>query len=112
MNRFLLIRQCSALIAQVIELHPIPQSVFHDFYFKYALGWVCYAEKTSQQALPYISTAKSSQQIIGSIFKNLLLPLTGYMTLANTFHVAVMPCFDKKLEATRKVFLKIVFLKK
>ncbi len=26
-------------------------------------GWVCYAEKTTPQALPYISTAKSPQQV-------------------------------------------------
>jgi iron only hydrogenase large subunit-like protein len=26
-------------------------------------GWVCYAEKTSQGALPYIATTKSPQQV-------------------------------------------------
>jgi iron only hydrogenase large subunit-like protein len=35
-------------------------------------GWVCYAEKTQPQCLPYISTVKSPQQIIGSILKHIL----------------------------------------
>jgi iron only hydrogenase large subunit-like protein len=35
-------------------------------------GWICYAEKTHPQSLPYISTAKSAQQILGSIFKHIL----------------------------------------
>jgi hypothetical protein len=36
-------------------------------------GWVCYAEKTSPQAIPYMSTVKSAQQIVGTIVKNLIL---------------------------------------
>lgn len=30
-------------------------------------GWVCFAEKTHPQSLPYISTAKSPQQVHGGI---------------------------------------------
>ncbi len=36
-------------------------------------GWVCYAEKTSPQSIPYMSTVKSAQQIVGTIVKNLIL---------------------------------------
>lgn len=37
------------------------------------LGWVCYAEKThGDYILPYISTTKSPQQIMGSLVKDYL----------------------------------------
>ncbi|CAM9850944.1 unnamed protein product [Scytosiphon promiscuus] len=32
-------------------------------------GWVCYAEKTAQEALPFMSTVKSPQQIMGVLAK-------------------------------------------
>jgi iron only hydrogenase large subunit-like protein len=60
-------------------------------------GWVCYAEKTVPEAIPYISSVKSPQQITGALIKHLL----GWR---NTYVVSVMPCFDKKLEASRKDF--------
>lgn len=71
-------------------------------------GWVCYAEKTSPQAIPYMSTVKSPQQIIGSVFKRILSSNSvehSYSQLQGqqVFVVSVQPCFDKKLEASRKV---------
>ena len=37
------------------------------------LGWICYAEKTQgTYILPYISTAKSAQQIMGTLVKERL----------------------------------------
>lgn len=36
-------------------------------------GWVCYAEKTTPQALPYISTAKSPQQVSVCVSRSLRL---------------------------------------
>nr|CAI5870302.1 unnamed protein product [Callosobruchus analis] len=67
-------------------------------------GWVCYAEKTHGNfILPYISTTKSPQQIMGSIIKQwvgkTLSP--GHRPI---YHVTLMPCYDKKLEASRKEF--------
>lgn len=35
-------------------------------------GWVCYAEKTHGEVLPYISAAKSPQQMMGSLVKDYL----------------------------------------
>lgn len=35
------------------------------------LGWVCYAEKAHGYILPNISTAKSPQQVIGSLVKDI-----------------------------------------
>jgi iron only hydrogenase large subunit-like protein len=65
---------------------------------------VCYAEKTSPQALPYIGTGKSAQQVIGSIIKHPMGSRHLDTGGADVYHVAVMPCFDKKLEATRRDF--------
>ena len=66
-------------------------------------GWVCYAEKTLPESLPYVSTAKSSQQILGATLKAYFSALSDE---AESMYVAcVQPCFDKKLEASRLDFL-------
>ena len=70
-------------------------------------GWVCFAEKTNPQCIPYMSTAKSAQQIIGSLLKLVLArdaTLGSELSPATSiYHVSVQPCFDKKLEASRLV---------
>lgn len=89
-------------------------------------GFICYAEKQQPEILSNISTVKSSQQIIGCVLKEyisnrapaVLLPnsipvLSDGDTMLHTdrnnskspmyYHVSVQPCFDKKLEASRKV---------
>jgi iron only hydrogenase large subunit-like protein len=113
-------------------------------------GWICYAEKTTPQVLPYISNVKSPQQIIGTLMKYFLslpkLPELGTFSdtlmegatekfssltieepssstdsankerktnlpLANNvIMVSIQPCFDKKLEASRKVRSKCSFI--
>lgn len=67
-------------------------------------GWICYAEKTQPNAIPFIDTTKSPQQIAGSLIKHMV---SREQSIApnEVYHVAVMPCFDKKLEASRKDFL-------
>jgi iron only hydrogenase large subunit-like protein len=67
-------------------------------------GWVCYAEKTAAEAIPYMSTVKSPQQVAGVVLKH-LLPRQWGIEARRVLHVTVMPCFDKKLEASRKDFL-------
>ncbi|RYG55047.1 hypothetical protein EON66_06235, partial [archaeon] len=79
-------------------------------------GWVCYAEKAVPQALPYVSHTKSPQQIQGTLVKQLLsvdglVPGVSHVqTYASVrsadevLHVAVMACYDKKLEASRRDF--------
>lgn len=65
-------------------------------------GWVCYAEKThGSYILPYISTTKSPQQIMGSVIKHWV---AGNLGGRSIYHVSVMPCYDKKLEAARGDF--------
>ncbi|XP_065656211.1 cytosolic Fe-S cluster assembly factor narfl-like [Hydra vulgaris] len=67
-------------------------------------GWICYAEKTHGELLiPYISQTKSPQQIMGSIVKQLLGKKLN-KTPNEIYHVTIMPCYDKKLEASRTDF--------
>ena len=67
-------------------------------------GWVCYAEKTHGKfVLPYISTTKSPQQIAGSLVKNYLSENES-RSASSIYHVTLMPCYDKKLEASRTDF--------
>lgn len=65
-------------------------------------GFVCYGEKThGSYIIPYISTTKSPQQIMGSIIKNWV---RDHFKDRQIYHVTVMPCYDKKLEASREDF--------
>jgi iron only hydrogenase large subunit-like protein len=66
-------------------------------------GWICYAEKTHGFILPYVSQTKSPQQIMGSVVKDYLANKLGIKP-DNIYHVGVMMCYDKKLEASRPDF--------
>ncbi|XP_012257068.1 probable cytosolic Fe-S cluster assembly factor GJ13047 isoform X2 [Athalia rosae] len=67
-------------------------------------GWVCYAEKTHGNfILPHISVTKSPQQIMGSLVKYHLAKCKG-LSPERIYHISVMPCYDKKLEASREDF--------
>lgn len=71
------------------------------------LGWVCYAEKTHGNfILPYISRVKSPQQIMGSLIKDFVSNLRN-KPRTDIYHLTVMPCFDKKLEASRDQFFDV-----
>lgn len=97
-------------------------------------GWVCYAEKTSPQALNYMSSVKSAQQIIATIIKGILYSNkynegiifnkkidqeflnslsindinldeeNNKILTKKVYVVSIQPCFDKKLEASRQDF--------
>lgn len=68
-------------------------------------GWICYAEKTHGEfILPYLSSVKSPQQMMGILVKRFLARKLG-IDPADVFHFTVMPCYDKKLEATRSDFV-------
>ncbi|KAK5162613.1 Cytosolic Fe-S cluster assembly factor nar1 [Oleoguttula sp. CCFEE 6159] len=64
-------------------------------------GWICYAEKTHPHILPHLSQLKSPQALAGTLVKSVLAQRYG-ISPDRVFHVAVMPCFDKKLEASRE----------
>lgn len=67
-------------------------------------GWVCYIEKTHGSLVSYLSQVKSPQQIMGSLVKNKLITTIDSRWSA-VYHLTVMPCFDKKLEASREYFV-------
>ncbi len=69
-------------------------------------GWICYAEKTQAQLVTQLSRTKSPQQIMGILVKHFFsAKLLGWaVSPAHVYHVTVMPCYDKKLEASRPDF--------
>lgn len=71
-------------------------------------GWICYTEKTHAEMLPFISRGKSPQQIMGTLVKTWLGSKWGKQP-DQIYHVAVMPCYDKKLEASRQDFYNEVY---
>ncbi|GER26880.1 leucine-rich repeat protein kinase family protein [Striga asiatica] len=71
----------------------------------FLIGWICYAEKTlGSYILPYISSVKSPQQTIGAAIKNHVWEEL-HIRPEEIYHVTVMPCYDKKLEAARDDFV-------
>ncbi|KAJ6784160.1 hypothetical protein PWT90_10816 [Aphanocladium album] len=64
-------------------------------------GWVCYAEKTHPHVLPHLSRVKSPQALMGTLLKTSLARALD-VAPSRIWHLAVMPCFDKKLEASRE----------
>ncbi|KAI4149623.1 MAG: hypothetical protein LQ340_004540 [Diploschistes diacapsis] len=64
-------------------------------------GWVCYAEKKDPHILPHLSRIKSPQALTGTLLKTVLSTRLG-ISPDQIWHLAVMPCFDKKLEASRE----------
>ncbi|KAF2667658.1 cytosolic Fe-S cluster assembly factor NAR1 [Microthyrium microscopicum] len=62
-------------------------------------GWICYAEKTHPHVLPHLSRLKSPQALAGTLVKSVLTKHGIHPS--NVWHLAIMPCFDKKLEASR-----------
>ncbi|KAI9773198.1 MAG: Cytosolic Fe-S cluster assembly factor nar1 [Geoglossum umbratile] len=64
-------------------------------------GWICYAEKTHPHILPHLSRLKSPQALLGTLLKT-SLSSSLRISPEKIWHVAVMPCFDKKLEASRE----------
>lgn len=70
---------------------------------------MCYAEKThGSYILPYISTTRSPQQMMGALVKDYFATRIN-CSPAQIYHVTVMPCFDKKLEASRSDFYSDVY---
>ncbi|KAH4243517.1 cytosolic Fe-S cluster assembly factor NAR1 [Parastagonospora nodorum] len=63
-------------------------------------GWICYAEKTHPYILPHLSRLKSPQALTGTLIKSVLSQQYN-IPPSQIWHVAIMPCFDKKLEASR-----------
>lgn len=67
-------------------------------------GWICYAEKRYHHLLPAQSRVRSPQQICGAIVKKMLYPKSISEEKLDVFHFSIMPCHDKKLEASRSAY--------
>eukprot|EP00696_Hemimastix_kukwesjijk_P001287 gnl/Hemi2/11630_TR3999_c0_g1_i1.p1 gnl/Hemi2/11630_TR3999_c0_g1~~gnl/Hemi2/11630_TR3999_c0_g1_i1.p1 ORF type:complete len:432 (+),score=96.61 gnl/Hemi2/11630_TR3999_c0_g1_i1:189-1484(+) len=69
-------------------------------------GFVCHTEKKEAAlTLSHMSTARSAQQIMGALVKHYYAPRhLGLTSPGEVYHATVMPCFDKKLEASRDDF--------
>ena len=69
-------------------------------------GFVCYVEETTPGLGSHLSTVKSSMTIAWSVVKDGLIGKErcghGEEEEEEWFHIAVMPCHNKKLEAGRK----------
>ena len=73
-------------------------------------GWICYAEKnSSSDVLQHISTVKSPQQIMGSLVKSKICAMSPHLSPSEIYHVTLMPCWDKKLEASRPDFYSDIY---
>lgn len=63
-------------------------------------GWICYAEKKiGDWIIPFLSNIKSPQQVMGNFLKN---AFNKKYPDKEIYISCIMPCFDKKLEATRE----------
>ncbi|KAJ7193187.1 iron hydrogenase [Mycena haematopus] len=71
-------------------------------------GWICYAEKAHAEMLPFIARTKSPQQVMGTLVKNWMGQIWRKLP-HEIYHVSVMPCYDKKLEASRSDFYNSVY---
>ncbi|MCJ1248418.1 Cytosolic Fe-S cluster assembly factor nar1 [Trapelia coarctata] len=72
-------------------------------------GWICYAEKTHPHILPHLSRLKSPQALTGTLLKTILSRALN-ISPAQIWHMAIMPCFDKKLEASRQELTDLYWL--
>jgi iron only hydrogenase large subunit-like protein len=72
-------------------------------------GWICYAEKTHPYVLPHLSRLKSPQALTGTLIKSVLSERYGIHP-SQIWHLAIMPCFDKKLEASRSELTSAAWL--
>ncbi|OAX42262.1 iron hydrogenase [Rhizopogon vinicolor AM-OR11-026] len=71
-------------------------------------GWICYAEKAHSEMLPFIARTKSPQQVMGTVVKSWFGSRWGAQP-DQIYHVSVMPCYDKKLEASRQDFYNDIY---
>lgn len=66
-------------------------------------AWVLYMEKHNPDLLPHLSTARSPQQMFGSVAKNYFAKKKG-INRKDLVVVSVMPCVAKKYECKRPEF--------
>eukprot|EP01125_Pyxidicula_operculata_P005291 TRINITY_DN1904_c0_g1_i1.p1 TRINITY_DN1904_c0_g1~~TRINITY_DN1904_c0_g1_i1.p1 ORF type:complete len:398 (+),score=43.77 TRINITY_DN1904_c0_g1_i1:94-1287(+) len=85
---------------EFVERKRLSQSTNHPMLLGACPGWVCYAEKAHGDLLPNLITTKSPQQIMGGLIKTIFAK-SRKMDPNRIYHVCIMSCYDKKLEASR-----------
>jgi len=66
-------------------------------------GWVTMVEKRFPELIPYLSSCKSPQQMMGATVKNHFAKKYG-VSLDDLYVVSIVPCMAKKEEAARAKF--------
>lgn len=66
-------------------------------------GWVNFVERRYPELIPYLSTCKSPQMMMGATVKNHYAKMAG-IEKKDLFVVSVVPCIAKKFEAARPEF--------
>ncbi len=66
-------------------------------------GWVNFVERRYPEMIPYLSSCKSPQMMMGATVKNHYAKLTG-LAREELYVVSVVPCIAKKFEAARPEF--------
>lgn len=66
-------------------------------------GWVAMVEKSNPELIPFLSTCKSPQMMLGAVIKNYFAAEVG-VSAADICNVSIMPCVRKQGEADREWF--------
>ncbi|WP_148138003.1 NAD(P)-binding protein [Candidatus Formimonas warabiya] len=66
-------------------------------------GWVNFVEKRYPELIPYLSSCKSPQAMMGATVKNHYAQLAG-LDKKDLYVVSIVPCIAKKFEAARPEF--------
>ena len=66
-------------------------------------GWVNLVERRYPEMIPYLSSCKSPQQMMGATVKNHFAEQAG-ISLDSLYVVSIVPCLAKKFEAARPEF--------
>uniref|UniRef100_A0AC35U1E6 Fe_hyd_lg_C domain-containing protein n=1 Tax=Rhabditophanes sp. KR3021 TaxID=114890 RepID=A0AC35U1E6_9BILA len=68
-------------------------------------GFVCYAEKTHGKTLVSLLSKIRSPQAMNALLAKVYFANKHNLKPSDIYHVSIMPCYDKKLEASRSDFL-------
>lgn len=66
-------------------------------------GWVAMVEKSNPELIPYLSSCKSPQMMLGAVIKNYFAEVED-VAPQDIINVSVMPCVRKQGEADREWF--------
>ncbi|HNS96914.1 MAG TPA: [FeFe] hydrogenase, group A [Polyangiaceae bacterium] len=95
-----IIEEGTELLLRLYKALVLEQAVALPQFTSCSPGWIKYIEHFYPEMLPHVSSAKSPQQMFGSLIKTYYAKLHG-IDPANIVTVALMPCSAKKYECNR-----------